>query len=331
MDVILKSKHCLPVVAVMADNIIIVDKDCLSVPGLSDRILMTLQIADRRGYGLSLSHLSKILVKGEVNEEIVKHQLSFMKEVSHNGDVFCLKGREELLAETKRRLDCNRVLGGIYEIKAKQLASQYASLCPFIRCIAIAGSMASGGFSEEDDIDFNIFVEKGTKYTVYFIGIFLALKYALMNRRKPLSYKSATPFLPKFICINVIWEEHEALPYMRRDRYMAYELLRQKPVFGLRFYNEVLHKNMWVRSYFPQIYGSAPNEIHIKKTLMRKIIRLFYSNNIISHTGELLSKKISYVLWSFVQFSRRNNTAARQRVKWVRSMQRPYALFGDRS
>ncbi len=263
---------------------------------LADRILLTLHLADRRGYGMSLAHLSKMLIYGEADEETVRLTLSSMPSVSHQDDIYCLKGSESLLFETRRRLLCNRMIGERYEAQALLFASEYAPLCPFIRSIAIAGSMASGGFSEEDYIDFNIFVEDGFKYTVYLIGILLSLKYSFKHRKKPLACKSRTPFLPKLICINVIWEESEALPPVRQDAYMAYELLRQKPIFGIDFYRKILAKNMWLKTYFPQIYYRDSCETNIRKTLTASILNLIYTNYVVSKLGERMCKGTSTFL-----------------------------------
>ncbi len=209
--------------------------------GLSERILITLQLADRR-------------------------EINGMLEVSNQDGICCLKGRENLIPETRRRLLRNGIVGKRYEAEARRFAGEYATLCPFIRCIAIAGSVASDGFSEEDDIDFNIFVEQGCKYTVYLLGILLSLKYSFRHRKKPLACKSRTPFLPKLICINVIWEESEAFPFVRQDAYMEYELLKQKPIFGIDFYSKILAKNMWLKTYFPQIYYRDSCETNVRKT-----------------------------------------------------------------
>jgi hypothetical protein len=297
---------------------------------LPDRILLTLDLADRRGYGMSLVHLSKMLIYGEAEEEKVRLMLSSMSSVSHKDGIYCLKGSEDLLPETRRRLFCNGVVGERYEAEAVLFSAEYASLCPFIKCIAIAGSMASGGFSEEDDIDFNIFTERGCKYTVYLLGILLSLKYSVKHRRKSLARKSRTPFLPKLICINVVWEEEETLPFVRQDKYMAYELMRQKPIVGLGFYKEVLKKNRWLKTYFPQIHNGSSCEVKVNKTFIAKVLRLIYSNHVVSHLGERMCKEISSFLWRLVQISRRNNPEALSRVRWVTEMQKPYALFGDR-
>src|SRR5574341_1566110 len=113
-------------------------QDC----SLADRILLTLHLADRREYGMSLAHIPKMLIYREAEEEKVRVMLSSMPSVSHKDGIYCLKGSE---------------------------------------C-----SMASGGFSEDDDIDFNIFTERGCKYTMYLLGILLSMKYSVKHRENPL-------------------------------------------------------------------------------------------------------------------------------------------------
>ncbi|MFZ3166245.1 MAG: hypothetical protein WA130_01430, partial [Candidatus Methanoperedens sp.] len=148
--------------------------------------------------------------------------------------------------------------------------------------------------------------------------------------KKSLARKSRTPFLPKLICINVIWEDEEAFPFVRQDKYMAYELLRQQPIMGLDFYKKILEKNSWLETFFPQICNKKSQEVETRRTSIARVLRLIYSNRVLSHMGERMCREISYLLWRYVQFSRRNNTEALSRVRWVTEMQRPYALFGDR-
>ncbi len=212
---------------------------------LSDRILKTLHLADRRGYGLSLVHLSKLLYCGETSEEEVRKELSTMTCISHSNDVYCLKGREHLLGETQRRLYNNEIMNERYEAIARRFASEYVFLC-------------------------------------------------------------------------------------RHDKYMAYELLRQKPIIGLDFYRQVLEKNRWLETFFPQIYNGSSWELTIKKTFIARVLRLMYSNSVVSYLGESMYRKISSFLWKLMQFSRRNNPEALSGVRWVTEMQKPYALFGDR-
>jgi len=300
---------------------------------LEERVLQTLHLADRRGYGLTLTHISQMLFHGAADEDVVSREICSMQGISQSLGIYCLKGSESLLPRTWKKLNSNEMIAWKYEALAKDFASEYASVCPFIRCIAIAGSMASGGFSEDDDIDFNIFVEKGCKYTVYLSGILLSIKYSFRHRKKTLARKSATPFLPKLICINVIWEDWESFPFMRQDKYMAYEILRQKPVFGLGFYMTVIERNGWLGAYFPQIsqtHKHNQGDIPINRTLAGRLMRLFYSNPAVSAIGEMVCRKLSFFLWKLVQFSRMKNPEALARVRWVIEMQKPYSLFGDR-
>ncbi len=142
--------------------------------GLSERIITTLQLADRRGYSLSLSYLSRMLIHGEAHEEEVGREINGMLEVSNHDGICCLKGREHLIPETRRRLLRNGIVGKKYEAKARRFAGKYASL---------------------------------------------------------------------------------ALPFVRRDAYMAYELLKQKPIFGIDFYRKIFAKNMWLKTEMQKPYA----------------------------------------------------------------------------
>lgn len=184
---------------------------------LADRILLTLHLADRREYSMSLAHIPKMLIYGEAEEEKVRVMLSSMPSVSHKDGIYCLKGSECLLSETRRRLLCNGVIGERYEAEALLFSKEYASLCPFI---------------------------------------------------------------------------------VRQDAYMAYELLRQKPIFGIDFYRKILAKNMWLKTYFPQIYYRDSCETNVRKTLTARILHPIYTNYVVSKLGERMCKGTSTFLGS---------------------------------
>ncbi|MCZ7358043.1 MAG: hypothetical protein O8C66_06045 [Candidatus Methanoperedens sp.] len=88
---------------------------------LAARILLTLHLAERRGYALNILHHSNTLIGGEIQKETVFRELQTMPEVVHQEGMYCLKGSECLLPETKRRLLCNGAAGPRYETEAYAL------------------------------------------------------------------------------------------------------------------------------------------------------------------------------------------------------------------
>jgi hypothetical protein len=90
---------------------------------LAARILLTLHLVDRRGYGLCLSHLSGTLIGGEIPKDMVFRELQTMSGISHNDGIYCLEGSESLLPETKRRLMYNVAPGARYVTEAHLFAS----------------------------------------------------------------------------------------------------------------------------------------------------------------------------------------------------------------
>jgi hypothetical protein len=297
---------------------------------LESRILQTLHLADRRGYGLSLDQLARLLVGGEIDRERLEEVVSEVEEITGEGDLLCLRGRENLLPKTREKLRRNRGEGKRFAEIGRRFLREFVSLCPFLRCAALAGSLASNGFSEEDDIDLNLFVENGRKYTTYLLGNLLALKYSLRYRKKPQAEEGRVPLLPKLVCINVVWEEKDAFPFVRRDLYLAYELLLSRPVFGSAFYREMIEANPWLTAHFPQL-ASSPfrDEVSREASRIRILLESLYSKRVLSSAGERASREVAYRLWQGVQLTRRRNPAALARVRRVREMQRPYTLFGE--
>ncbi len=86
-------------------------EEVINSGGLSDRIITTLQLAGRRGYSMSLSHLSRMLILGEAREEEFGREINGMLDVSNYDGICCLKGKEHLIPETRRRLLYNGIVG----------------------------------------------------------------------------------------------------------------------------------------------------------------------------------------------------------------------------
>jgi hypothetical protein len=66
--------------------------------------------------------------------------------------------------------------------------------------------------------------------------------------------------VPMVVCLNIIWEESQVMPFVRRDEQMAYELFSAEVLHGEEFYNAMLASNDWLRGYFPQAYYGAAGE-----------------------------------------------------------------------
>lgn len=298
---------------------------------LEERVLRTLRLFSRWGHAATVSGLAASLLGGPVEPPELRHVLQGMEDVALRGDLVGLSGEEDLLAKTDRRRQAHADLEATYLQVAEEFCHDLVSWCPFVQSVALTGSLASGGFAEGDDVDFDLLVERETKYICYLLGNLLGLKYAWRFRRREVNGHHSTPLLPKITCLNVVWPEDEARPFARRDEAMAFELLRCQPLMGVEHFAEVLDANPWLREYFPQVYERSWEEVvpngatHPVGKLLGSLRRFPRALDVL----EAVSRSLSWALYRFVQWSRRNDDEAVRRMEFLRDVKYPYEVFQD--
>jgi predicted nucleotidyltransferase len=195
--------------------------------GLEERILGTLALAESRGYNLTLEDLSARLLGGPAPVEALRETVHSHEGLDFDGTFVGLKGRLRA-GKCARRKEANSKWLPLALSVAQEYARDLVRLCPHVRCVMLSGSAASGGFCPEDDIDLNIVVRDGTKYTSYVAALLLSLRFSVRFGRSIGS--RYVPGVPKVICLNVVWEERQAIPFARRDAQLAFELLNTVPI-----------------------------------------------------------------------------------------------------
>ena len=129
---------------------------------LQDRVVTTLRIADRWGYGLAGEEVSSLLYGGPESGADVSSTLVGSASVIFRDGIAALRGREDLIEKCLARRRSNGALAGTYFRIADDFARDLLRHSPFVRAIAVCGSTASGGIEAGDDVDFNLFAEDGT-------------------------------------------------------------------------------------------------------------------------------------------------------------------------
>ena len=285
---------------------------------IKERIIKTLMIVEERGYNLAIEKLSKNLIGGEIDINLLKQEIESFSDVDFDG-VFVATSGNLQSEKCHRRLKINNTLQTFYDKIANEFLSDYKSYCPWIECVMSAGSMASEGLVDEDDIDLNIVVEDNTKYITWLLGILLCIKYSIKYRKQ--FNVRWFKFINSVVCICVIWENNQVLPFKRRDKQIAYELLlNSKVLYNKQFYNTMLINNIWLKKWFPQLYSKdiekAEPDIDFVK-LDRILIKWFF---------EPVSKFIiflSYRLYRSIIFW---NNDLSNRIDHVVRVQYPYAI-----
>ena len=285
---------------------------------LEKRIVDTLKIAESRGYNLTLEKLSENLVGGKKTKKEIFDAIKENKFFEFDGKFISTIGNLKS-DKCKKRFQTNNDLQIQYLTIAQKFTSEFIKFCPFIKCIMISGSMASDGLCKDDDIDLNIVVDNGSKYTSWLLGILLSLKYS-MKYRKEFNVKWFNS-IARVICISVIWEKHQVIPFARKDLQIAYELfLNKKVLYNKKFYKQILFENQWLNEWFPQIYDEDEDTgIEIEK----KIINNKKPNRII----EFFSKTFIFLLYYWIEATIFWHDELINRMHYVNNAKYPYAIL----
>jgi hypothetical protein len=295
---------------------------------LLKRIHETSALFARRRYVVPVQEFSQYLLGGAEDPDKVRDVISRSSEVTLADDFVLPKQDEYDLEAIKQRRLLHQQHRPQMLAEAVSFGEDLVKTFPFIKAICLTGSLASGGFVPEDDIDFNLFVDDSSKYTAYLTSILLSLKYSLRHRKKPESKVGKTPLLPKVICINVIFRERDCIPFVRRDRYLGFELLLQEPIYGINYYQDIFQKNQWLKELFPQIGARNAALIDRVRTSQVAPLHMLWRADHFK-IAEFASKWLTRGIFEAVQLSRWRNKEAQYHVAKVRQFQFPYGVFQE--
>jgi len=297
---------------------------------LVGRAERTLDLIHRWGYAPTIETLAASLLGGSVSERDLSVALARSRRVTVEADFVSLRGHEQLLRKSRDRVAENGRLNGHARGIAEDFARDLVRHCPFVECVALSGSVASGGYSNGDDIDFDLFVQSGTKYITYLMANVIGLKYAWRYRDLESDELHRMPFLPKVTCVNVVWPADQTRPFLRQDVGLAFELMRCIPLWGAQRFRDVVSDNRWTEEYLPQL-GSrrTPDCLDAPRSSFGRILQGADRVRPVLRVLEAASRGLSWVLYHVVQASRRKNPAARERIEFLRRVKFPYEVFQD--
>lgn len=213
---------------------------------ISSAILETVAYADIFDHPLTAPEIHRYLTGISVEFEIIRDALKNIEELVQTGDHFILPGREEIIPIREKR-----------EARSQKLlpvALRYGRIMgslPFIRMVALTGSLAVLNVSKTDDFDYMLVAAPGRVWT--------ARAFALLINR----------FAKRFghtICPNLIVSRN-CLEWPLHDLYSARELCQMLPISGIDVYHELIRVNAWARDFLPNAFSE--NYISQNQTLRR--------------------------------------------------------------
>jgi hypothetical protein len=200
-----------------------------NISQLERAILETLAYSDIFEHPLTIDELHRFLTtsatKAEVQECVVD-----MKDVLSEHGYYFLSNRNEIV-DIRRQREAN-------SRKAYRRAIFYGHILgrlPFIRMVALTGSLAMLNLSKDRDMDYMLVAKPGRVWT--------ARAFALLFAR-------VTRLFGDVICPNVIVSEN-ALEWKERNLYTAREFAQMIPISGEELFHGLRVVNKWVKDVLP--------------------------------------------------------------------------------
>jgi hypothetical protein len=163
--------------------------------------------------------------------------------LSQRGVFYTLPGRESLADVRAHRQEVSTHLWP----QALRYGRAIASL-PFVRMLAVTGSLAVDNAESRADIDYFIVAEPGHLWTCRALALALGRLAAYQRLNLCPNYLITT----------------RALEFNDQNLYVAHELAQMVPLSGLEVYVEIRRRNAWVAEFLPNADGTPPMPATIK-------------------------------------------------------------------
>jgi hypothetical protein len=290
--------------------------------GQLERVRRTVALLERRGYAVPPQRLAEVCLGGEISALEVRFAVA-----ASDGE---LREAEGLVVSPalgarapaiRRRTDDHAAAAAGYLPETLRFARRVIELCPYVLSLSIAGSLASGGFQETDDVDLNLVVEDGRRHLAYVAVNLLGYLHAARFRGKPIDASTRRPLAPRLMTLNLVLERSQCFPLRRQDEDMAFELLQSEPIFGAAFLRRVAVANPGLTEAFPQLAS--------KTAVVEVLPRARLPAALFPRLLDAPSRTFGKAAWRYMQWTRRGSPEARARVAFVRETMRPYTLFLD--
>jgi hypothetical protein len=205
---------------------------------LEQSILETVAYADLFDYPLTAAEIHRYLYHWPVAPAVVNKQLEngrlVPRYLSQTNEFYTLVGREAIVAT---RLERRRAAHGLWP-EARRYAQHIAQL-PFVRMVAVTGSLAMGNVQNNADIDYLI-VTADTHLWVCRAFVIALVRLAARHHIE--------------LCPNYFVSQR-ALQFPEQNLYTAHELVQMVPLFGLPVYDQMRQLNQWTARFLPNAAG----------------------------------------------------------------------------
>lgn len=219
---------------------------CTALPlsDLDQAILLTVLYADLFDYPLTQEEAYQRLIRLTTDRVLFSEALSTLTgtylTATAEGYITWL-GRERLVAVRRRR---ERIAQDLWT-QARRYA-QWMARVPFMRMVAVSGSLAVQNAEARSDIDLFCITAPNRLWLARTCIVPLSKLTRLLPRR-----------FPSYLCPNYILALND-LDVDNRNLFTAHEITQAVPLWGGAVYRRFLHENTWVRTFLPDTRFERP-------------------------------------------------------------------------
>jgi hypothetical protein len=241
---------------------------------IQNDILKTLSYFDIFSYPLTAEEL--FLYRGtDFSENDLKYELTNLKEaklIYQNKIFYSLHNDPELIS---RRINGN--LRAAKQLKIAGRSARLLSHFPYVKGIAVSGSLSKNFSTEKDDIDFFIITSANRLWIARsFLHLFLKFVYLLGKQ--------------KWFCLNYYVDE-TALIIPEQNVFTAVEIVTLKPFYGNGVFDQFAASNDWTKKYFPGINSDNKISSRSDNGFLKKLIEKIFNGKFGERLDDWLMKK----------------------------------------
>jgi hypothetical protein len=193
-------------------------------------VFHTLAYADIFDYPLTAPEVYRYLTSLKASPQEVDRTLADTALFGRVKDYFMLRGREEIVNTRKRRA---QVAARLWPRAARY--GRIIAMLPFVRMVAVTGSLAMNNTDDGKDVDYMIVTAPGHLWTCRALSLLVAR----------LAKLEGVSLCPNYLVTT------NALELKERSLYVAHEVAQMIPLSGLEIYRELWRVNPWIHDYLP--------------------------------------------------------------------------------
>jgi hypothetical protein len=257
-------------------------------------VLQSVTYAALFDYPLTLPQLCESLVGERADGPTIARWLAtgplLQATIQRQNGLYFPAGRSDLPATRRRREALSR-----YLLEHDRKVLQFLAAMPFVRLVAVSGSLAHLNAEGESDLDLFVITRPGRVWLVTLVALIVSRMLGWRRR----------------LCLNYIVSEAN-LAIEPDDLFSANQIIHLRPVIGQEVYRRFLEANAFVRRYYPNF---MPREMNASPWRLRRWRGINAIEAVLNIGVAPVAERISRALYSWYLRRQSSRWQSRDQVR----------------